>query len=355
MPRYDLPDCVLDDAAYGGFTVGDPTQGAPPDLVEPSTQTAREPFSAVVGQRKAVELLRRLARGVTYGLAAPPICFTGRSGRGKTLLATEFSRAVGMRCVRVACGKEMGPADLIRLVTSNIEATLFFLDEIQSLPRRCQEILFSAIDRCQVPKLRGSSIDRTDEVNIGAHVWVAATNLPGNLLAALQTRMLFLHLDDYELADLETMGEQFALRYDMTLTESALQLAAAACGGSPRKLGQIIETTAVFTVVQRYDASAAAEDDSVDDEAVLQVLNLLGIDHCGLDPAERTLLTTIQAQPTRAASAEMLAFAAGLDVSFIRQRLANLRCRRLLNATTGRGWTLTAEGEAMLASPSKPR
>jgi holliday junction DNA helicase RuvB len=325
------------------------------DLLSPSRSAApverMVPFSDVVGQRRAVELLKRFVDGTSYGFGPPALCLIGPSGRGKTMLATELATAVGLPCVSVECGRDISPTVLINMITDHADSSLFFLDEIQSLPRRSQEVLFSAIDRAQVPRVKRGCIDRIGRpVNIESHLWVGATNLPGKLLSALRTRMLPVQLEPYTVADLEVMATRISEKHDAVLEASAIARVAQASGGSPRLLTQILQTIAMTTLADRYEARHAGEDYVIRQDTAEEILTLMGIDRFGLDPIERLLIVTIQSQPRKSASAELLAHAAGLDTAFTRERLVHLRWRRLVSATTGLGWSLTSAGDEIAAA-----
>lgn len=157
---------------------------APSDLPPQCPNPAR-PFDSVVGQSTAVELLRRIATGITYGGEADPILLQGPSGRGKTLLASEFAAALSLPMISITCGREISPAAFVEKITAQTAPAVVFLDEIHALPKRTMETIFLAIDDAKLPALKNGVIDRTSPpVAIARHVWVAATNIPGGLLRA---------------------------------------------------------------------------------------------------------------------------------------------------------------------------
>ena len=88
----------------------------------------------------------------------------------------------------------------------------------------------------------------------------------------------------------------------------------------------------------------------IPDELVERALTWMGLDRAGLDATGRTILGTIS-QHGRA-TAELIATVLGLDIAYARERLAELRARRLTHAAPGRGWVLTDVGLQLIAELS---
>jgi Holliday junction resolvasome RuvABC ATP-dependent DNA helicase subunit len=85
----------------------------------------------------------------------------------------------------------------------------------------------------------------------------------------------------------------------------------------------------------------------IPDELIERALNWMGLDKAGLDATGRTILSTIGNHGR--ATAELIATVLGLDIAYARERLAELRARRLVHAAPGRGWVLTDFGIAIVA------
>lgn len=303
----------------------------------------RQPFDAVVGQATAVELLRLIATGITFGGEADPILLQGPSGRGKTLLASQFATALSLPMVVITCGREVSPSAFIEKIVAQATPAVVFLDEVHSLPKRTMELLFGAIDDARLPAFRNGSIDRTSPpAAISRHVWVAATNMPGGLLRALRSRLVTLSLADYSQEELERIALLKAESLDLVLAPDALTFVARACGGSPRVLGHLLKTIAVTTIDWRYARDYENADATLGLGMVEEVVGLMGLDRHGLDATSRAILAAISSQPSGSTSAESLSVHTGLDLPFVRERLAELRGRGLVTASPGRGWTVAS-------------
>ena len=358
--------------------------------ISPATSQAAadDPFGRIVGQRRAVPFLKEIRDGICLGAHPHPLLFLGRSGHGKTSLSKAFADSIGAEFIRIDCGPELKSEHLVEKLTGLKSLAVLFCDELQSMRRRVQEVLFSAIDSCLVPKLEHGRLDRcAAQVTITPFILIGATNEPGRLLPALRARMVNIVMDEYTFEDLRTIVRQKAVRFMLNLSDRSIDLVVQASGGSPRGIVQILQSVEVTSATWRFNSELGADqgteddgdhgsDEEVDadiglssvfedghgdllggaeagkpsslgmpcvpDGLVERALHWMGLDVAGLDATGRTMLATI-AQHGRA-TAELLATVVGLDIAFTRQNLSELRARHLVHASPGRGWVLTDTG-----------
>jgi Holliday junction resolvasome RuvABC ATP-dependent DNA helicase subunit len=363
-------------------------------------------FARIVGQRRAVPFLKQIRDGICLGAHPHPLLFLGRSGHGKTSLAKAFSDSIGAEFVRIDCGPELRSEHLVEKLTELKSLTVVFCDEFQSMRKKVQEILYSAIDSNLVPKLDRRRLDRcAPPVTITPFILIGATNEPGRLLPALRARMVNVVLEDYSAPDLREIVFQKARRFLLTLSDRAVDFVVRASGGSPRNIVQILQSVECTSASWRFgyemgeeiggDAGGEDSEDAsehvgsvsslassadcspvaslvgdalsgqflsgeslvagsdvqgrphIPDELVERALVWMGLDKAGLDDTGRTILSTI-ANHGRA-TAELIATVLGLDIAYARERLAELRARQLVHAAPGRGWVLTEPGNELVA------
>jgi hypothetical protein len=373
-----------------------------PRLQPPAAGT--DPFTRIVGQRRAVPFLKTIRDGIRLGTHPHPLLFLGRSGHGKTSLARAFADSIGAAFVRIDCGPELKSEHVVERLGDLKSLAVVFCDEFQSMRKRVQEVLYTAIDSNLVPKLDHGRLDRcADPVGIAPFVLVGATNEPGKLLPALRARMVNVVMDEYSPTDLQAIVRQKSRRFLLSLSAAATDLIVRASGGSPRTIVQILQAVEVTSASWRFGvddgcgaglcaghdaedpatgssgsptglAALAADmvgdllaprpfadegDDEpnaatgprptvplIPDEFVERALAWMGRDRAGLDATGRTILATI-GQHGRA-TAELLATVLGLDMAFTRENLAELRARQFVQAAPGRGWTLTDTGSRLV-------
>lgn len=357
-----------------------------------------DPFDRLIGQKRVIPFLKEIRDGFAYGSSVShPLLFLGRPGVGKTSVSRAFAESIGAEFVRIDCGPELKSEHLVeRLVAINnfTNYAVVLADELHSLRRPVQEILFNVLDAHTVPPLDRGRLDRCAKpIAITPFILVGATNQPGKLLPALRSRMISVAMEEYTADELHEIVRQKATRFHLRLTDEAADLVVRACGGSPRSIVQILQavdsTSAAWRFRQNssgrspHDVHATADYPNkggstlldsaladavadgrctapgnadaphasdcapyIPDEFVRRALGWMGLDDAGLDATGRTLLTTIR-QHGRA-TAELLATVVGLDMAYTRENLAELRARQLVHAAPGRGWVLTAGGQATI-------
>jgi Holliday junction resolvasome RuvABC ATP-dependent DNA helicase subunit len=214
-----------------------------------------DPFGRIVGQRRVIPFLREIRDGIALGAHPHPLLFLGRSGHGKTSLSKAFAESIGAEFVRIDCGPELKSENLVERLTAIKSLAVVFCDEMQSMKKRVQEILYSAIDSNLVPKLERGRLDRcAAQVQIVPFVLAGATNEPGRLLPALRSRMVQVVMADYSTEDLEAITRQKARRFLIDLSDRAVDLVVRASGRSPRNIVQILQAVEVTSAAWRLSA-----------------------------------------------------------------------------------------------------
>ena len=364
----------------------------------------QDAFSRIIGQRRAVPFLKEIRDGICLGAPPHPLLFLGRSGHGKSSLSKAFADSIGAEFIRIDCGPELKSEHLVEKLTELKSMAVVFCDEFQQMRKRVQTVLYSALDSSLVPALDRGRLDRcAPQVSIVPFMLIGATNEPGRLLPALRSRMVNVVMDDYTDEDLRAIVVQKANRFLVTLSERAIGLVVRASHGSPRSIVQILQSVEVTSAAWRlnYDAemcdlapdrpgdisgdlsgnlsgelsgdlhddetldfvgdslavaepvvqsarpsAGSAHQPLIPDEIVERALTWMGLDTAGLDATGRTILATV-AKHGRA-TAELISIVLGLDITYARENLSQLRSRSLLHAAPGRGWVLTDAGEKLV-------
>lgn len=357
-------------------------------LPGPPNPCLQDPFRRIIGQRRAVPFLKEIRDGICLGAPPHPLLFLGRSGHGKSSLSKAFADSIGAEFIRIDCGPELKSEHLVEKLTELKSMAVVFCDEFQQMRKRVQTVLYSALDSSLVPALDRGRLDRcAPQVSIVPFMLIGATNEPGRLLPALRSRMVNVVMDDYTIEDLRAIVVQKATRFMVSLSERAIGLVVRASHGSPRSIVQILQSVEVTSAAWRLNcdtemcelaedlAGDLAEDaihdfvgDSlaavepvvqpagpsagrahhprIPDEIVERALAWMGLDTAGLDATGRTILATV-AKHGRA-TAELISIVLGLDITYARENLSQLRSRSLLHAAPGRGWVLTDAGEKLV-------
>ena len=242
----------------------------------PSVINAHDPFSRIIGQCRVIDFLTEIRDGITLGAHPHPLLFLGRSGHGKTSVSKAFAESIGAEFVRIDCGPELKSENLVERLTAIKSLAVVFCDEMQSMRKRVQEILYSAIDSNLVPKLERGRLDRcAAQVQVVPFILAGATNEPGRLLPALRSRMVQIVMDGYSIEDLGAITRQKARRFLIDLSDRAVDLIVQACGSSPRNIVQILQAVEVTSAAWRlgvdHGGTGVADVNGVHAEASLQM------------------------------------------------------------------------------------
>ena len=374
--------------------------------------SSHDAFSRIIGQRRAVPFLKEIRDGICLGAPPHPLLFLGRSGHGKSSLSKAFADSIGAEFIRIDCGPELKSEHLVEKLTEIKSQAVVFCDEFQQMRKRVQTVLYSALDSSVVPALDRGRLDRcAPQVPIVPFMLIGATNEPGRLLPALRSRMVNVVMDDYTDEDLRAIVAQKANRFLVRLSERAIGLVVRASHGSPRSIVQILQSVEVTSAAWRLNyesemcdltdedvgdigselgsglggdlagelpedlardfaehpvpdfvgeslmptrpvtqlaatSASSAHHPLIPDEIVERALAWMGLDTAGLDSTGRTILATV-AKHGRA-TAELISIVLGLDITYARENMSQLRSRSLLHAAPGRGWVLTDSGEKLV-------
>jgi holliday junction DNA helicase RuvB len=260
----------------------------PMDL-EPEIVSLRpERLSEYIGQRKTIETLKigiEAARQRNESL--DHVLFHGPPGLGKTTLAHIISNEIGGRLVITS-----GPAlekggDLIGMLTQLEAGDVFFIDEIHRLSRNVEELLYPAMEDFCIDFVFDKGMHaRSHRFRLKQFILVGATTRVGLLSSPLRHRFgIFRSLDFYSEEDLETIIHRSATLLKQPIDKQGAAELAMRSRGTPRIANRLLKRVRDYAQVK--------SDGRIDKAAVIEALELEGIDNLGLTPLDRQYLDTI--------------------------------------------------------------
>ena len=241
-----------------------------------------------VGQEKIKERLRIYIQAAKErGEPLDHVLLLSPPGLGKTTLAHIIANELGVR-IQISSGPAIErPGDLAAILTHLKRGDVFFIDEIHRLRRQVEEVLYPAMEEWKLDIVLGEGPHaRSIRLDLAPFTLIGATTREGLLTAPLRDRFeVVFRLDYYtpeELAEIiRRAGER--MRLEVT-SEGALELAARA-RGTPR---------IALRLLRRARDLAQVEGNGVVDQGIARrTLELLGIDHEGLDSLDRKILEVI--------------------------------------------------------------
>jgi Holliday junction DNA helicase RuvB len=203
---------------------------------------------------------------------------------GKTSLAQIVARELGTN-IRVTAGPALTKiADLAGVLTSLQMGDVLFIDEIHRLQRSVEEVLYPAMEDYALDLVVGQGPGaRTLRLDLPRFTLVGATTRIGMLGSPLRDRFgMTYRLDFYSEEEMQAIITRSAQLLQVNITAEAVVEISARCRRTPRVANRLLKRIRDFAQVYKQS--------EVTREIVQAALNLLAVDSCGLDEADRRVL-----------------------------------------------------------------
>lgn len=265
-------------------------EGIPQDPQDRAIDAVLRPKSwdEYVGQDKVKRNLQIILQAAqNRGESCDHLLFFGQAGLGKTTLAGLVASAMGAP-LKVTSGPALEKmADVAAVLTNLNKGDVLFIDEIHRLNHLIEEVLYPAMEMRKLHLVVGKGPGaRTVSLDLPAFTIVAATTRPNLLSAPLRSRFgANFKLDYYEVGDIEQIIKRSARLLDLEIDDEAIRIIARAARFTPRVANRLLRRVRDYAQVHKKSIA--------DEKAAQEALNLLEIDHLGLEPHDRRILEVI--------------------------------------------------------------
>ena len=263
---------------------------APEALVEDELDRSLRPrrLEDFVGQEALKDQLAvSIAAAVSRDEALDHVLLAGPPGLGKTSLAQILAAELGVPFVQTAGPALERKGDIAAFLTALEPRTIFFVDEIHRLPRALEETFYPAMEDSCLPITVGQGAGaRVVTLPLPPFTLIGATTRAGLITTPLRDRFGIQHrLEHYDIDELATIVRRSARLLEVAIENGGARAIAERSRGTPRVANRLLKRVRDYAEV-RGDGVVSAR-------VAAAALDLLEVDHEGLDRLDREILRAI--------------------------------------------------------------
>jgi holliday junction DNA helicase RuvB len=215
------------------------------------------------------------------------VLFHGSPGLGKTTLAHVIANELGVNITSTSGPVIERQGDLAAILTSLQPRDVLFIDEVHRLNHVVEEILYPAMEDFQLDIIIGQGPSaRTMKIPLPPFTLVGATTRTGLLTPPLRDRFgVIQRVEFYKPEDLKSIVIRSAKILDIPIKDDGAFEIARRSRGTPRVANRILRRVRDFAQVEAEGV--------ITSEVAMHALDMLDIDHEGLDRMDRQIMLTI--------------------------------------------------------------
>jgi len=268
----------------------EPRINTPDEIAEDELERSLRPraLAEFVGQESVkAQLAVSLEAAAARGEALDHVLLAGPPGLGKTSLAQIVATELDAPFVQTAGPALERKGDVAAFLTALEPRSVFFVDEVHRLPRALEETFYPAMEDRRLPITLGQGAGaRVMTLDLPPFTLIGATTRAGLLTTPLRDRFGIQHrLEHYGPEDLARIVRRSAAILDAAIEEEGAHAIAHRSRGTPRVANRLLKRVRDYAEVRAGGVITA--------DIATAALDLLEVDHEGLDRLDRAILTVI--------------------------------------------------------------
>jgi Holliday junction DNA helicase RuvB len=245
-------------------------------------------FAEYIGQKTIKDNLDILLRAAKERNHPPEhILFYGPPGLGKTTLAHLIAKEMNAQ-IKVTSGPAiLKVGDLASILTNLSAGDVLFIDEIHRLNKAIEEVLYPAMESGNLDIIIGKGPSaRTIQLELPPFTLIAATTRIAMISSPLRSRFSggVFKLEFYSQREIENIVDRSAKILGVDIHPHAVSAIAQRSRFTPRTANYFLKRCRDYAQIEKSNLSK---------DIVEKTLSMLGVDHIGLNNADREILKTI--------------------------------------------------------------
>lgn len=245
-------------------------------------------FSEYVGQEKIkrnldifIQAAKKRKESIDH------ILLYGSAGLGKTTLAHIIAKEMGVN-IKVTSGPAIEKVgDLGSILTNLEDGDVLFIDEIHRLNKMIEEVLYPAMEDYKLDIIIGKGpAARTIQLDLPRFTLIGATTRLGSLSSPLRNRFGSTHrLEFYTTEEIEKIVKRSSNILNIGIDEEGAKKIARGSRQTPRVANRILKRVRDYAQIKNIK--------TITSDIAMEALKLYEIDHLGLEPTDRHILSTL--------------------------------------------------------------